>query len=329
MPKNKEKEEKIKRIACLGGGNAMPKTVIAGLKEKDVKLSVICAMLDSGGSTGRLREDYNIISPGDIKRAFIALANTSPVIKNLFDYRFQTGELEGHSFANLFIAALELSSNDYERTLKELNKLLNVRHQVLPATLTKSHLYAELENGKIIKGETNIDVPKHDESLKIKKVYLKPEAKAYPESVKALMKSDLIVLGPGDLYSSLAQILLTKGISRAMRESDAEIVYICNLMCKKGETNKYNVQDFVNIIEEYLEGEVDHVIFNTKKPSKERIKNYQERHPELLSLVQFKKDLLEKEKYIGKNLIKSKGPIVHDPHKLADTILKILNKNEN
>ncbi len=329
MPKNKDKEDKTKRIACLGGGNAMPKTVIAGLKKKDIKLSVICAMLDSGGSTGRLREDYNIISPGDIKRAFIALANTSPVIKNLFDYRFQTGELEGHSFANLFIAALELSSNDYERTLKELNKLLNVRHQVLPATLTKSHLYAELENGKIVKGETNIDVPKHDDSLKIKKVYLKPEAKAYPESVKALTKADLIVLGPGDLYSSLAQILLTKGIARAMRESDAKVVYICNLMRKRGETNRFNVQDFVGVIEKYLEGEVDHVIFNTQKPSKKRIKEHKARHPELLSLVQYKEELLKKDKYIGKKIIKNKGPIVHDPHKLANTILKILNNNEN
>ncbi|MFW6282776.1 MAG: gluconeogenesis factor YvcK family protein, partial [Minisyncoccales bacterium] len=279
--------------------------------------------------TGRLREDYNIISPGDIKRAFIALANTSPVIKNLFDYRFQTGELEGHSFANLFIAALELSSNDYERTLKELNKLLNVKHQVLPATLTKSHLYAELENGKTIKGETNIDVPKHDDSLKIEKVYLKPKTKAYPESVKALMKSDLIVLGPGDLYSSLAQILLTKGISRAMRESDAKIVYICNLMRKKGETNNFNVKDFVDVIEKYLKGEVDYVIFNIQKPSKERIKKYKKRHPELLSLVQYEEELLKKDKYIGKKIIKNKGPIVHDPHKLSKIILQLLNNNEN
>ncbi len=317
------KKDTTKRIACLGGGNAMPKTVISGLKKKDVKLSVICAMLDSGGSTGRLREDYNIISPGDIKRAFIALANTSPVIKNLFDYRFQTGELEGHSFANLFIAALELSSNDYERTLKELNKLLNVKHQVLPATLTKSHLYAELENGKTIKGETNIDVPKHNESLKIEKVYLKPTAKAYPESVKALMKSDLIVLGPGDLYSSLAQILLTKGISRAMRESNAKIVYICNLMRKSGETNDFNVKDFVNVVEEYLEGKVDHVIFNIQKPSKERIEKYKARHPELLGLVDYDKKVVKKDKYIGEKLIKNKGPIVHDSHKIADLILQL------
>ncbi|MBA7648597.1 Gluconeogenesis factor [subsurface metagenome] len=189
---------KPKKIVCLGGGNAMPKAVLAGLKKYPVKLSVICAMLDSGGSAGRLRKDYKIVSPGDIRRSFIALANTSPAIEELFNYRFQVGELKGHNFANLLITALELSTDNYEEVMEEMKKFLKIKHQVLPVTLDKSNLYAVLENGKVISGETNIDVPKHNGKLKIKKVFLKPKTRAYPKALVAIQEADFIVIGPGD-----------------------------------------------------------------------------------------------------------------------------------
>jgi uncharacterized cofD-like protein len=312
-----------KQIVCLGGGNAMPRAVLLGLKKYPVKLSVICAMLDSGGSAGRLRRDYKIVSPGDIRRAFIALANTSPVIKDLFNYRFQTGELKGHNLANLFITALELATNNYEKTIKEVSKILNVSHQVLPVTLDKSNLYAILENGKIISGETNIDIPKHNGNLKIKKVFLRPKAKAYPKAIEAIKKADLIIIGPGDLYSTLAQILLTEGIADAIRKSKAKKIYICNLMTKYGETNNFTVSDFVKEIEKYLGGEVDYVIYNTKRPSAKRLATYKKEHPELLELVNFDKDLSQNKKFIGTDLLTKRGAIVHDPNKLAKIILSI------
>jgi uncharacterized cofD-like protein len=315
--------KKIKKIVCLGGGNAMPKAVLVGLKKYPVKLSVICAMLDSGGSAGRLRRDYKIVSPGDIRRAFIALANTSPIIENLFNYRFQSGELKGHNFANLFITALELTTNDYEKTFQEFNKILNVSHQVLPVTLDNANLYAQLENGKIIKGEANIDFPRHNGNLKIKKVFLKPKARAYPKAVKAVKEADLIVIGPGDLYSSLVQILLTQGIPTAIKKSKARKVYICNLMNKYGETNKFSVRDFVKEIEKYLGSELNYVIYNTKKPSEGRLKKYKKAYPELLNLVSFDKNLSKNKKFIGVNLLSSSGPIVHDSKKLAKVILKL------
>ena len=220
--------KKLKNIVCLGGGNAMPKAVLTGLKKYPIKISVICAMLDSGGSTGRLRKDYKIISPGDIRRALLALSNTSPIIANLFNYRFQAGALKDHNFANLLITALELTTNNYEKTIKEVRKILNVKHQVLPSTLDKANLCAVLESGKIIIGETNIDNPKHNGRLRIKKVFLRPKAKAYSKSLEALRLADLIVIGPGDLYSSLAQILLTVGIPEAIKKSKGKKVYICN-----------------------------------------------------------------------------------------------------
>jgi len=314
--------KRYKKIVCLGGGNAMPKAVLTGLKKYPVKISAVCAMLDSGGSSGRLRRDYKIVSPGDIKRAFIALANTSPAVAELFNYRFQAGELKGHSFANLFITALELATNDYEKTIKEMSRILNVEHQVLPVTLERSNLYAILENGKIIFGETNIDIPKHNGKLKIKKVFLKPKAKAYPEAQEVIKKADLIVIGPGDLYSSLAQILLTKGIPEAIEKSKGKSVYICNLMTKYGETNNFTVLDFVKEIEKYLKGKVDYVIYNNFVPKKETIKKYKKKHPELLELVKINKNLA-KTKFIGKNLL-LRDLIEHDPKKLAKTLISLV-----
>lgn len=315
MPKNKP------HIVCLGGGNAMPKTILTGLKNYPIKLSVICAMLDSGGSAGRLRKDYNIVSPGDIRRAFIALADTSPAMEELFNYRFQSGELKGHNFANLLIAALELSTKNYEKTIQEINKLLNVKHEVLPVTLNKSNLFGVLEDGKVISGETNIDIPKHNGNLKIKKVFLRPKAKIYPKAREAIKNADLIVIGPGDLYSSLAQILLTEGVSRAIKESPAKKIYICNLMTKYGETNNFSVLDFTKKIEEYLKCPLDYIVYNNFIPKKEIIKKYKKKHPELLELVKIDKNL-PSEKFIGKNLLK-RETIEHDPKKLAEIIINL------
>lgn len=313
----------MKKIVCLGGGNAMPKAVLVGLKKYPVKISAICAMLDSGGSAGRLRKDYDITSPGDIRRALLALADTSPVIENLFSYRFQSGELKGHNFANLFISALELSTNNYEITIKEVKKILNVSHEVLPVTLDKANLCAILENGEIIENESNIDVPKHDGRLKIEKIFLKPEPSAYSKAVSAIMKSDLIVIGPGDLYSTLSQILLTKGIPEAIKKSKAKKIYICNLMTKYGETNDFSVLNFTEEIEKYLNGKLDYVVYNNKKPDAKRLFDYKKEHPELINLVKINKKL-NKKKFIGENLMADSGPIVHDSEKVAKIIMSFV-----
>lgn len=313
-----------RKIVCLGGGNAMPKAVLMGLKKHPVELSVVCAMLDSGGSAGRLRKDYNIISPGDIRRAFVVLANTSPVVENLMNYRFETGELKGHNFANLLITAMELNTGSYEKTLEEMRGLLNVEHQIFPSTLDNANLYAVLENGEIVSGETNIDVPKHDGNIKIKEVFLNPKAKVYPKAVWAINNADLAIIGPGDIYSSLAQILLVDGVPEAFKNSGAKKVYVCNLMTKYGETNDFSVEDFAKEIEKYLKDDLDFVIYNNKKIASSRIAAYKKEHPELLSQVKFSKKLNPK-KFIGADLLASSDPIVHDPEKVSKVILKILN----
>lgn len=310
------------KIACLGGGNAMPRAVLEGLKQRDVEISAICAMLDSGGSSGRLRRDYGIVSPGDIRRAFIALANTSPIIEELFDYRFDAGELQGHNFANLFITALNLSTNDGEKTFETINDFLNVSHQVLPVTLDSSHLCAVLEDGRIIEGETNIDIPKHDGSLKIKDVFLRPTARGYPKAINAIYEADKIVLGPGDLFSSLAQILLVEGMADAIRNTDGLTVYVCNLMTKYGETNGFKVSDFTQKAEEFLGGSFDRVIYNTNFPNEERVSEYKKDHEELLEVVKPDEDL-NKDKFIGADVLVDEGKIIHDSEKLTNIILDL------
>lgn len=304
----------------MGGGNAMPRSVLSELKKEPVFISAICAMLDSGGSAGRLRKEYNINSPGDIRRAFLVLANTSPAVENLFNFRFEAGDLKGHNFANLFITALELTTNDYEKTITEIKRLLNIEHEVLPSTLDRSELYATLENGKTIKGETNIDIPKHSGELRIKKVFLKPRAKAYPLALEAVKKADVIVIGPGDLYSSLAQILLVEGMAEAIRKSKAKKVYVCNLMNKYGETNGYSVRDFTDRIESLIGGPVDKAIYNDKKISSARVHKYRESHPELLGPVPVGET---NGKFVGADVVRSSGEIVHDPKKLVKAILSV------
>lgn len=313
--------KKVKKIVCIGGGNAMPKAVLSELKRYPVKISVISATLDSGGSAGRLRKEYGIISPGDIRRSLIALADTSPAVEKLFDFRFNTGELKGHNFANLLITALELCTNDYEMASKELHKILNVRHEVLPATLHPASLFAQLENGKIIRGETNIDIPKHDGNLKIKKIFLRPSVAAYPAAVLAISKADAVIIGPGDLYSSLAQIILTEGMADALKKSKAQKIYICNLLTKYGETNNFSVEDFAREVEKLIGKEVDFVIYNNKIPDKKRLAEYKKEHPELLKLVTYNSPL--NKKFFGADIITNSGPVVHDSKKLIKVIKKI------
>ena len=316
-----KKSLKNYKIVCLGGGNGMPKAVLSGLKKHPVQISAVCAMLDSGGSAGRLRKEYKITSPGDIRRAFIALANTSPAIGDLFDFRFQAGGLQGHNFANLFITALELSSKNYKTAIKEISKVLNIdpRHKVLPVTLDKSQLCAVLQDGQVIKGEANIDIPKHDSNLKIQKVYLEPIARVYRPVLAEIKAADLIVIGPGDLYSSLAQILLVQGLAKAICQSKARKVYVCNLATKIGETNDFQAIDFASEIERLLDCKIDHVIVNSKV---KKTKN----QPVIMSLVQASKinAQLGKKKYIVADIIDAKSPTLHDSDKLVKIILSLL-----
>ncbi len=316
MPKTK-----YPKIVCLGGGNAMPQAVLSGLKKYPVKLSAISSMLDSGGSAGKLRKSFQTgVSFGDIRRAILALSEAPQEIKASFSQR----DSLGHVMANVFCTAVTVATGSPEIAIAKLKTRLAfpARHQALPATLSDVELCAELKNGEIINTETKIDIPEAKKRPQIKKVYLSPQAVAYPPAIVAIKKADLIVIGPGDLYSSLAQILLVEGIAQAIRESKAKVVYIANAMTKHGETNDFSVLDLANEIEKYLGGALDYVIYNKAPASKERIEATKKENPNLIDAVRVDQDL-SGEKFIGENLLPASGRVVHDPQKLAEILLKL------
>lgn len=305
----------------------MPKAVLAGLKKREeISLSVICSVSDTGGSAGKEREKYGTnISFGDIRRSFLELSEIPPDIKDVLTFRVKDGTSGGTVIANILGTAAVLQSSDYEKAFKTYREILKVspKYQVFPATLDDATICAVLENGQIIREETNIDIPKHDSALKIKNVYyLEPKPRGYPKAVEALKEADLIVIGPGDLYSSLSQILLVEDISASIRESGAKKVYICNLMTKDGETNNFSVEDFTGKIEKFIGCNLDYVIYNTEKPSADRTDAFKEKRRELLKSVEINENLDER-KFIGKNLLTASGDIIHDPEKVAEAILSL------
>ena len=306
----------------------MPKTVLAGLKKYPVEIFTGASMLESGGSSGQLRIDFQTLPWGDLRRHFLALSSAPEWKNKIFQLRvgrevFDGGH-KGHPFGNVFLSGLEYILGDLKETLKIAHKFLEVKGHVFPLTSELSHIYATLENGEVVFGEDEIDVPrKHSPKLRIKEVRLTKKIKAYQPVLKVIKEADLIVIGPGDLYSSLIPCFLPKGIKEAVEKSKAKKVYICNLMNKYGETNNFTVSDFTEEIEKYLDEEIDYVIYNTKKPSQKRLSVYKKDHPELAGLVEFDKKLSRSKKFIGKNILTNSGPICHDSGKLAKIILSL------
>lgn len=319
--------KKNKNIVVIGGGTGIF-SVLTALKNKKYNLSVIVSMADDGGSSGILREEFGILPPGDVRRALVALSQSPKILTDLFNFRFEEGmNLKGHNLGNLLITALERMTGSFEKALFEIRKILNVKGNVIPVTLDNSRLYAELENGLIIKGETNIDIPKHNGNLKIKRVFLKPKSKINPVAEAVLLKADFIILGPGDLYTSIIPNLLVKNVFQNIKKSKAKKIYIVNLMTKFGETNHFKASDFIKTIEKYLGKKVlDYVLINTKRPDEERLREYAAENAEF---VEYNKNDLKKfnYKFIYGNFLRSSGFLRHDPNKLAKSLIKIINGN--
>ncbi len=316
-----------KKVVCFGGGNVVPKLIIAQLKKHPVIISSITSMIDNGGSTGQLRNDFGVLPPGDIRRHILALSDAPEWKKQLWQFRFGQEQFDGghkgHNFANAFIAGLEYTIRDYAQVLKIVHEFMEIKdHQALPATIEKTQLVAELENGQIIYGEDEIDVPqKHDPNLKIKKVYLEPEVKGYEPSIEAIKEANFIIFGPGDLYSSLIACFLPGGIKEAIIKSSAKKLLICNAMNKLGETNGFFVSDFVKEIEKYA-GELDYVIYNNKEIEIEKVAEYKRGNSELIDVV--RADVEPNKKFIGADILLDSGEIKHDPEKLIKIISPLL-----
>lgn len=324
------KEKTAQKIVCFGGGNAMTRAILIPLKKYPVMITGITSMVDNGGSAGQLREDFNVLPPGDIRRHILALSDAPQWKKDLWVFRFGhevfDGGHKGHVFANAFIGGLEHILKDYTKALDVIHDFMEVNksHKALPATVEKTQIYAELENGEIVKGEDEIDIPlKHDPKLKIKKVYLEPEVKAFPKAVEAVEKADLIIIGPGDLYSSSIPCFLVKGMKGAFKKSKAKKIFVANMMTKLGETNDFSVADFSQEAEKYMGVGLDYVIYSSQIPSKERLDRFKNKESAVIDLVKVDKNL-DKNKFITGDLLLENGPIIHDPEKLVKIIMSLI-----
>ncbi|MBI2410517.1 MAG: YvcK family protein [Candidatus Kerfeldbacteria bacterium] len=239
-----------KRIVTIGGGTGQPE-LLRGLREYDVDLTAIVTTIDNGGSSGRLREKYGILPPGDIRRCLAALS-ARPELVSEWEHRFSDGPNAGHTVGNLVLLEAFQKYGDVHEALQHIQERYQIRGNVLPVTLEQTNLIARLEDGSIVRGETNIDIPKHDPSLRIESVWLDPAATTTPQVRQAIADADMVVLSMGDLFTSLIPNLLVAGVTQAIAQSKARVVYICNRSTKPGETDHFTPQDFYATVERYL-----------------------------------------------------------------------------
>jgi len=315
-------------IVVIGGGTGNFVT-LSGLKRHNCYLTAIVSMADDGGSTGRLRDEYGVLPPGDIRQCLIALSTSDKVMRDLFSYRFGNGSLNGHNFGNLLLAALTKTIGNFEDAVKRVSEVLAIKGQVIPVTTTMATLCAILEDGTIIKKETKIDEPDHDGTLRIKDIFLEPEANANTNAIKAIEEADKIVIPPGDVYTSILPNLIVKGISEAIKRSKAKKIFVCNLMTKYGQTNNFTAKDHLGIIRKYID--IDYAIVNTTKPSKNILKIYEKENefPVVDDLKLTDKKIIRGD-FLNKIAIKKnradalrRSLIRHNPAKLAMAIINL------
>ena len=263
------------KVVVVGGGTGLS-VLLRGLKEFTSNITAIVTVADNGGGSGVLREDLGMLPPGDIRSCLLALANTEPTMEKLLQYRFEEGVLKGQNFGNLFIAAMNEIYGSFEMAIKETSNVLAVTGKVLPMTLEDVTLIAELENGKTIKGESEIPLRTQELSSRINRMYMEPTM-TYPliEAVEAIEEADLIVLGPGSLYTSIIPNLLVNNMVDKIYESSGAVVYISNIMTQPGETDDYTVLDHVEaILKHSREDFIDYVIVNEEEIPKAYLKKY-------------------------------------------------------
>jgi uncharacterized cofD-like protein len=305
------------RVVALGGGTGLS-TLLHGIKLFTNNITAIVTVTDTGGSSGRLRDEMDILPPGDIRNCLVALADAEPLIRDLFQYRFAEGDgLTGHSFGNLFITALSKVTGDFEEAIRASSKVLAIRGRVIPSTLEKVTLVGEFTDGTVAEGETNIT----EQRKPIRRIQLKPaHCSATPEAIDALENADLIILGPGSLYTSVLPNLLIGEIREAILKSEALKVYVMNIMTQPGETDGLSAYDHVRVLVEHTDPRViDVCMANVHGVPQAMIEKYREKGADLVKL-DF--DRLQEKGYdvVQGSLLKVDGQVRHDDGALARLI---------
>ncbi len=265
--------ERGPKIVAIGGGHGLS-NLLFGLKQYTSNLTAIVTVADSGGSSGMLREEFNIVAPGDIRNCLVALADTPALMSELLQFRFpKESQLKGHNFGNLFLTAMvQLTDGDFEKAVKETSKVLAIQGKVVPSTVSNVHLVAEYEDGSFTQGEAKI--PK--EHLKIKRVFLNPvDAKPTQDALDAILKAEIIILGPGSLYTSIIPNIIIHGVAEAIAQSSAFKIYVCNVMTQPGETEHYSASEHLKAIEEHAQAKIiDACLVNTTVAPQEALEKY-------------------------------------------------------
>lgn len=317
-------------VVAIGGGNGLS-TLLEGLKgfvgESETEpvwlenLSAIVAVSDDGGSSGRLRDELQMLPPGDIRNCMVALSEDSHLISQLFRHRFRgDGELGGHSFGNLFLAALTEITGDFAEAVKLSSGILASKGHIYPATDADVRLAAELNDGTVIRGETNIG----QVGTKIKRLYLEPEnCHPLPDALTAIKNADVITVGPGSLFTSLLPPLLVHGVARAIAESNATKIFICNLMTQPGETDGLNSRRHLEIVREYApEIDFDFVVVNNSPISDEQLQRYSEEGAQQIGMRgSLTPEIIEGAEVVYGNLLDDGPKVRHHPLKLAQVAL--------
>jgi len=312
------------KVVVVGGGTGLS-VLLRGLKKFTSNITAIVTVADDGGSSGKLRNEFGMLPPGDIRNCLVALADKETLMEDLFQHRFSIGEgLNGHSMGNLLIAAMTQIAGDFETAIREMSKVLAIRGHVLPATLDQCRLCAEFEGGLVVEGESEITEVGKRIKKRINRVFLKPgHCEPLPEALAAIADADLIVLGPGSLYTSIIPNLLVKGMAEAITKSSAATVYVCNIMTQPGETDGYKASEHIRAIREHAgSGLINFAIVNGEDIPKTLQQKYRQD-----GAVPVSPDVKEIEKMnikpIKRNLVFETDVVRHDPEKLSEAIMEL------
>lgn len=327
-----EKQTHIEPNVVVIGGGTGQSIFLRGLKRRTKNISAIVTVADDGGGSGALRDDLGMLPPGDIRNCLLALANMEPTMSEVMQYRFKEGALKGQSFGNLFLAAMTGLYDNFETATYKMGEIFAITGRVMPVTLEDIDLIAELEDGSEVVGESEIPKASFSNNKSIRKIRLsKPDVKALKDAINAIEMADIIVMGPGSLYTSVIPNLLVEGVSEAISKSNAPKVYISNIMTQPGETDGYDVMDHVKaLIKHSNKNILDYVLVNKEKLSEEIEKKYEDDSSQIVKFDEKQRRKIEKMgiRCIDRNFMEVKsGYVRHDSKYLADVVIKLALKH--
>jgi len=308
------------KVVMIGGGTGMP-NLLVGMKEYTDNLSAIVTVADEGGSSGRLRKQFHMLPPGDIRNCLVAMADEEPLMGKLFQHRFTArGDLKGHAFGNLFLTAMAEVTGDFSRAIAESSRVLAVRGRVIPVTLDLVQLGARLKDGRFVKGESRFATA----GSPIDRLQLvPPHVRANPDALRALEQGDIIVFTPGSLYTSVIPNLLVPGVRQAINGSRGLRVYACNVMTEPGETDGFSAADHLETLHSYLAGRVDAVVVNTERAPERLLERYRSEgaQPVAADIGRLRQTGA---KVLEARVLNFRGDYIrHDPGRLARAIMRL------